>query len=260
LICWPVIRATLILCRYRSVYGLRNTLSLGRGPEAPPLAGLAKASLTIVIVLLLHSGFCSTASAQMLRDTQFRPSIDVSLFRHGTTFSASLGARTENNVSHLFQNRVAVGASRQLMGWMSMGARYMISTSRSSGQTDARLENRWSLYATPRLRTWRGLVLSDRNMLEFRRISGELSFRYRNEFQVERRFGHQGFQFSPYLSLEPIYDTRYGKWNRQPRASVGVAHPFSEHVSIDVSYMRQVESRPNSHLDNNISTVLQFRY
>jgi hypothetical protein len=71
------------------------------------------------------------------------------------------------------------------------------------------------------------LLLTDRNREDFRFITGDFSFRYRNRVMIEREFQVNLLSFlrrrtiTPYVSGEISYDTRFGVWNRN-RYAVGV--------------------------------------
>jgi hypothetical protein len=200
------------------------------------------------------------AAAQVPTTNYVWTDLDAGITRHQTTFSALLSLRSENNGSHLYQRRIQFGASRMLPRQVAIGANYVFSTSHSVGEAKGSIEHRWRIYAIPRVRTVAGITVSDRNMFEFRRISGVLSYRYRNRLRVERPFGRERYSLTPYISLEPIYDTRWNSWNKQPEACLGVLHPFSQHVSMDLFYKRQADSRPSPYLHNIASATLRFRY
>jgi hypothetical protein len=200
------------------------------------------------------------AAAQVSTTNYVWADLDAGITRRHTTYSALLSLRSENNGSHLYQRRIQFGASRMLPRQVAIGANYVFITSRSAGDPNVFLEHRWRVYAIPRVRTVAGITISDRNMVEFRRISGVLSYRYRNRLQVERHFGRERYSLTPYIGLEPIYDTRWKSWNKQPDACLGVLHPFSRHVSMDLFYRRQADSRPNLYLHNIVSATLRLRY
>ena len=211
--------------------------------------------IAIFVCLLAAPG-----TAQVARDNYIWPDLDLTVLRHQTTFSGAFGLRAENNGSHVYQRRVQIGVSRMLHRRVSIGTRYLFSTSHPAEHSTMSDEHRWSIYASPWIHTKAGIVITDRNMVEFREIDGVLSYRYRNRLRIEHGFGHTAYRLTPYASLEPVYDTRWDKWSSQPRAALGVIHPFSEHVALDLSYMHQADSMPSPYRRNIVFAVLRLRY
>jgi hypothetical protein len=115
------------------------------------------------------------------------------------------------------------------------------------------------------------ILLSDRNREDFRFISGEFSFRYRNRVTLEREF-HVFKQRSvtPYVSGEVYYDTRFDTWNRN-RWAVGVQTSLRRNalikmllpkrqIVLDLYYMRQNDSRSSDPHVNALGAVLAFYF
>jgi Protein of unknown function (DUF2490) len=120
------------------------------------------------------------------------------------------------------------------------------------------------------------LLLTDRNREEFRFITGEFSFRYRNRVQIEREFKWarvpllKGRTITPYVSGELSYDTRYGIWNRN-RYAVGVIQSLKRGpilrkllpkrgLNLDMYVMRQNDSRSNPAHVNALGAALVFYF
>jgi hypothetical protein len=87
---------------------------------------------------------------------------------------------------------------------LRLGYRYMPST-------DGTVENRGIAEATGRYPLIKGVLLSDRNRAEFRDISGQFSWRYRNRLSSERTFAIRRYHFTPYLRAEVFYDSNFEK-------------------------------------------------
>jgi len=121
-----------------------------------------------------------------------------------------------------------------------------------------------------------GLLLSDRNREEFRFISGDFSFRYRNRVTIEREFQLsdvpllRGRTIAPYVSGEISYDTRFGVWNRN-RYAVGVVQSLrrgpilrkllpKRQVNLDLYVMRQNDSRSSPSHVNALGAALIFYF
>ena len=115
------------------------------------------------------------------------------------------------------------------------------------------------------------LLLSDRNREDFRFISGDFSFRYRNRVTIEREFSlFKQRTITPYASAEIFYDTRYDAWNRN-RLVAGVQTslrrgPFRKmglnkhQVILDLNYTRQNDSRSSTQHVNALSATLAFYF
>ena len=120
------------------------------------------------------------------------------------------------------------------------------------------------------------LLLTDRNREEFRFITGEFSFRYRNRVQIEREFKWsrvpflKGRTITPYMSGELSYDTRYGTWNRN-RYAVGMIQSLKRGpilrkllpkrgLNLDIYLMRQNDSRSSPAHVNAVGAALVFYF
>lgn len=105
------------------------------------------------------------------------------------------------------------------------------------------LEHRWIVDCTPRFPLPGKLIVSDRNRGEMRFVKSKpFSTRYRNKLQLERDFALGHLVYTPYISEEVFYDTRYDAWNRN-RSSAGVQVPAGAHVVLETYILRQNQSR-----------------
>lgn len=114
-------------------------------------------------------------------------------------------------------------------------------------------------------------LVSDRNRQDFRFITGEFSFRYRNRLTIERELHlFKERTITPYVSGEIFYDTRYKVWNRN-RMAVGVQHALrpgpllkmvlpKRQVILDIYFMRQNDSRSSSPHVNALGAALVFYF
>ena len=115
------------------------------------------------------------------------------------------------------------------------------------------------------------LLLSDRNRQDFRFISGDFSFRYRNRVTIEREVPlFKGRTITPYASGELFYDTRFNTWNRN-RWSVGVQQSLRRgpllklllprrQVILDLYFTRQNDSRSSTPHVNALGAALAFHF
>jgi len=81
------------------------------------------------------------------------------------------------------------------------------------------------------------LLLSDRNREDFRFVSGDFSFRYRNRVSIEREVDlFKGRTITPYVSAEIFYDTRSNA--STPLAAVPTTRKSSRNSTISVTRLR----------------------
>lgn len=76
---------------------------------------------------------------------------------------------------------------------------------------------------------------------------------------VERELTVRDYRFTPYLSGELFYDSRYEVWNRN-RYAIGVRTPLVKHLSIDTYLMRQNDSRSHPNHADILGLTLSFNY
>lgn len=99
-------------------------------------------------------------------------------------------------------------------------------------------ENRVIVQGTGRHHPGAGLLLTDRNRLEFRWVNGVYNFRYRNKLAVNRPFRIDKFRFTPYASGELFWDRNHHSWS-QNEYSFGVQLPYRQRLMLDTFYLHQ---------------------
>jgi hypothetical protein len=114
---------------------------------------------------------------------------------------------------------------------LRLGYRYMPST---NGPT----EHRGLVEATARYPLVRGVLLSDRNRVDFRDIAGEFSWRYRNRLAAERTLAINDYHFTPYIRGEAYYDSRFQKWSKTAE-TFGIVFPIKKRFEIEPYYEHQ---------------------
>jgi len=102
-------------------------------------------------------------------------------------------------------------------------------------------ENRGVLEVTPRYPLGAGVLVSDRNRMDFRSIGGEYSWRYRNRLTVEREFSIGRFRFGPYARGEIYYDSRYDKVSRTELIA-GSTFPIAKHFELEGYFAHQQDT------------------
>jgi hypothetical protein len=114
---------------------------------------------------------------------------------------------------------------------LRLGYRYMPST-------DGATEHRGLAEATGRFPLVKGVLLSDRNRVDFRGIAGGFSWRYRNRLTAERTFELGRLHPTPYLRFEGFYDSQSQKWSRTAE-SAGVVFPIGKRFEIEPYFEHQ---------------------
>ena len=125
-----------------------------------------------------------------------------------------------------------------------VGYRYL-ATLRGTGNT----ENRPIAELTSRFKLPLAILLSDRNRVDFRFISGQsFSWRYRNRVTFERNFSIRNYKFTPYLRGELFYDSRFDKIAKNA-FTVGSVFPLTKRTEFELYYQDQRDSstEPNYH-------------
>ena len=115
--------------------------------------------------------------------------------------------------------------------------------------------------------------MADRNREEFRFVTGDYSFRYRNRLNVERDVSLRGYRFTPYGQVELFFDSRSLSWSRNVYTG-GIVFPLSrpaeggvktkptirDRMSLDVYFTRQNDKRSDPRHVNAVGVTLQFAF
>lgn len=99
-------------------------------------------------------------------------------------------------------------------------------------------ENRIIVQGTGRHHPGAGILLTDRNRIEFRWVNGVYDFRYRNQLTVNRGFRVNKFRFTPYASGELFWDRNHHSWGEN-QYSFGVQFPYRKSLMLDTYYLHQ---------------------
>jgi len=99
-------------------------------------------------------------------------------------------------------------------------------------------ENRFGLAGTGHFTPGLGVLLTDRNRIEFRWVDGAYNFRYRNKVVIDRHFKVGDFSFIPYASGELFYDRNRHSWNENQYA-FGSQFPYKKLLMVDAYYLHK---------------------
>jgi hypothetical protein len=106
-------------------------------------------------------------------------------------------------------------------------------------------EHRGVFEVTPRFPLAVGVLVSNRNRMDFRFIGGEYSWRYRNRLTVEREFALGRFKFNPYARGEVYFDSRFDKWSRTA-LTAGSSFPITKHLELESHFEHQNDTGGSS--------------
>lgn len=92
--------------------------------------------------------------------------------------------------------------------------------------------------ATGRAHLPGGWLLSDRNRVDFRWVSGDPRHRYRNRLKLENTFDVGRFQLTPYVHAEVFYELKPRDWSRL-RYAAGAEFNITKRIVLEGYFLRQ---------------------
>ncbi|WP_051979286.1 DUF2490 domain-containing protein [Edaphobacter aggregans] len=127
---------------------------------------------------------------------------------------------------------------------LSLGYRYLPEANGGAAT------NRMEPVGTARFPVTTRLLLTDRNRFDLDWKSGGFTWRYRNRVQIEGPFAIRSYHMKAYASVEPFYQSQYGKWS-DTAIYAGCLLPIGRHVQLDPYYEHQNNTgkRPNQQLN-----------
>jgi len=142
--------------------------------------------------------------------------------------------------------------SRSLV--VSAGYRYLPES--NGGAATNRLEP----VVTARFPISTKVLMTDRSRFDLDWKGGNFTWRYRNRLQVEGPVPIGSYQVTPYVSVEPFYQSSYGKWS-ETAIYAGCIFPVRKHMQVDPYYEHQNQTgkRPNQQL-NQAGIVLNLYF
>ena len=213
--------------------------------------------------LLITLGLICSCSPDYAQSDQFLPEVDFySSVRDGVQFQFQAQQTREANVPVQAQigpslnfyvhplarlvdiTKFDLDDTKARVLVLSVGYRYL------PGSSGAPETNRIVPVATFQFPFTARLVLSDRNRFELDWKNASFAWRYRNRFQVEGPVGIGSYHLTPYASVEPFYQSEYGKWSNTA-IYIGCFFPIKKHVQLDPYYAHQNETgkKPNNQLN-----------
>jgi hypothetical protein len=144
--------------------------------------------------------------------------------------------------------------SKSRLMMVSMGYRYLPEA--NGGASTNRLEP----VVTSRFPLSSNVLITDRNRFDLDWKNGGFTWRYRNRLQVEGPVPLGSYHVTPYASVEPFYQSQYGKWS-ETAIYAGFLFPIRKHMQLDTYYEHQNQTgkRPNEQL-NQLGLVLNLYF
>jgi hypothetical protein len=111
-------------------------------------------------------------------------------------------------------------------------------------------KNRLETFLTSNFALKGKILLSDRNRADLDWQNGVFTWQYRNRLQLERTVSIRSYHFSPYVSAEPFYLSKYHKWS-DTALYAGCLIPIRRHTEFNPYYEHQNNTgkHPNEQLD-----------
>jgi hypothetical protein len=127
---------------------------------------------------------------------------------------------------------------------VSVGYRYLPEA--NGGAATNRLEP----VMTSRFPVSTKVLITDRNRFDLDWKNGDFTWRYRNRLQVEGPVPIGSYHLTPYGSIEPFYQSQYGKWS-ETAIYAGCIFPIPKHFQLDPYYEHQNQTgkKPNEQLN-----------
>lgn len=217
----------------------------------------------ILLLALLLACFSSCAFAQRRDDprldSQFWPDTTVTIKLDKNLNLILFGTiRLGRNDTAQVSRQGGFGFSHTFNKHLSGGTQYRFV---HNEPTPDKPSNEHRLFAelTPRTPLKFGFQISDRNRIEWRKINGQVSWRYRNRLQFERPFSIKDRKITPYVAGEPMYDSRYDTWSRT-QAYFGARVPIVKHFTLDGFYARQWDARAKPGFLHVIGTFIRLDF
>jgi hypothetical protein len=120
------------------------------------------------------------------------------------------------------------------------------------------IENDIIVDATPHI-LLAGLLLSNRNRIEFRWINGVYDYRYRNRLTIFHESQAGSFRFTPYAYGELFYHSKSHSWSSDESAA-GVRFPYKSRFMLDTYWLHESCSHCNHSSVSMIGVTLNFYF
>jgi hypothetical protein len=141
----------------------------------------------------------------------------------------------------------------------TLGVGYRYGGPIADGDIGGSPEHRFLAEGTFRLLLPAAILASDRNRFEARHLSGNWSWRYRNQIELARSFAAGALRLVPLLRAEVFYDSRYDAWSRlRLEAGVQVEGLAGDRSMVELYFVRQDDDRSQTSPINGVGITLAF--
>jgi len=121
-------------------------------------------------------------------------------------------------------------------------------------------ENRIRIDETLHFPTLGRLLISDRSREDLDWSEGEFTWRYRNRLTVEHDEKIRSYKFTPYVGVEPYYESQYGKWSTTALYA-GVILPLGRQAGFTPYYEHQNNTGGSSNKQlNGVGLILELYF
>jgi len=236
-------------------------------------AGASPMIRQLLIKLSMVQAFTFVAAAQTSDSTnEFWPEFDfyIKLNEHSRIFAMYTATRQQDLGQYadgqtgvhfdyytgpIFHRRFIKPADVSRSKLLMIRAGYLFSHPRSG--SESAIEHMALLEATGRAGLPAGVLLSDRNRVDFRWLDGNPGHRYRNRLKLEKTFDIGRFQLTPYAHAEVFYDFSKRDWTRF-RYSAGGEWNITKRIVLEGYYLRQNTWASKPQFVNAVGIALQF--
>ncbi len=220
---------------------------------------MKKGFLLLVFFIFVSRSIKAQSNVDVTDDIQFWPDLTLRLNitkKNSVDFFGT--ARLGQNLSHVIAKQLGIVTTYRPSQYLNLAASYRAAWGNPlPGKSN--FEHRIFFDVTPRLQLKHGITLSDRNRIEFREINHQRSTRYRNRYQIEKAMKWNEKSFSPYVSGEIYYDSRYHEWGRK-QLYTGVRVPLRTHLSCDFMYMHNWDARARPGYWNTFGVLTRIEF
>ena len=169
---------------------------------------------------------------------ELRPKTRIEVFggtQDGGDFQWNMGALLNYRIKRLTMHREKdIDEENEHLFVLGAGYEYLQTLENDKTKRENRIIIQGAAHHSPGA----GLLVTDRNRVEFRWVNGAYNFRYRNKLIVDRAFRANKFRFTPYASGELFWDRNHHLWNEN-QYSFGVQLPYKQRLMLDIFYLHQ---------------------
>ncbi|MGD0416645.1 MAG: DUF2490 domain-containing protein [Terriglobales bacterium] len=120
-------------------------------------------------------------------------------------------------------------------------------------------DNRFLTSVTSHFPMKAAFLITDRNRADLDWQGGKFKWRYRNKLTLERTFAIHSYHLIPYASVEPYYESQYGKWSTTAEFA-GCLLPVGKHVQFNPYYEHENDTGKHPNKQENFIGLAAYFY